>query len=330
MTFVLGTQTIKTGLFAEKQPMATSDMAFVYVNAHGDMIPVKSGQRLSRMEVKSEKLTKMHKIELTPKLFEFQKEFSSSEVVETFMIEVTIQVRVDDPVLILRNGDHNYKQLIDKQLYFEIADLAKKYDINQYQGLKFDIEGLRNDSRFTHSMESIGLKLLDTKATVELSAKSKAHLEKMKQLEKDTAYKNAEIDSSTGTKIKETQSKNQVQNVEMDNLQQLLEMYGPDGARIAYAANDQERMAIIQEIQEKRDKEQRARTETINGYLEKGLSLEEIEKILNMTAQSSVPVNPLITAAPQSQPAAHLEKPHEQKEEDPLLAELNKVLEKGD
>ncbi|MCM3763751.1 hypothetical protein [Neobacillus niacini] len=330
MTFVLGTQEIKSRLFAEKQPMATSDMAFVYTNANGDMIPVKSGQRLSRMEVKSEKLTKMYRVELTPKMFEFQKEFASAEVVETFIINATVQVKVDDPVLIIRNGDHNYKQLIDKQLYFEVADLAKKYDINQYQGLKFDIEGLRNDARFTHSMESIGLKLLDVKATVELSAKSKAHLEKLKQLEKDTAYKHAEIESNKGTKIKESQSKNQVQNVEMDNLQQLLEMYGPDGARIAYASSDQERMVIIQEIQEKRDREQRARQETINGYLKDGLTPEEIEKILKLTSQSSAPVNPLLTSAPQSQPVAHLQQPQEQKEEDPLLAELNKVLEKGE
>ncbi|WP_121663760.1 hypothetical protein [Metabacillus litoralis] len=329
MTFVIGTQEIKSGLFAEKQPMASSDVAFVYTNASGDMIPVKAGQRLSRMEVKSEKLTKMYKIELTPKDFEFRREFASTEVVETFVIEATVQVKVDDPVLVIRNGDHNYKQLIDKHLYFEIENIAKKYDINQYQGLKFDIEGLRNDSRFTHSIESIGLRLLDVKAIVNLSDKSKAHLEKMRQLEKDTAYKQAEIDSNTGTKIKETQSKTRIQHEEMDNLQQLLEMYGPDGARIAYASSDQERMAIIQEIQEKREKEQNVRQELVSRLNSEGRTPEEIEKILKLTFQSSVHVNPLLTSA-QLQSAAQIEQPVEQKEEDPLLAELNKVIEKGE
>jgi hypothetical protein len=328
MNFIMTSNDIKLGLFPEKQPYSNTSVAFVYINALEEMVTIQNGQRLNTAELRAGKFNKMFRIDITPKALDYNNEFSSMESVETFYIKVSITVQVSDPLLIMRNRNLNYTDLIHKQLFFAISDIAKKHSLQQFDRVTFEVEGLRTDTRFIQKLEQIGLRLLDVSANVDLSEKSKKHLERLNNLEKDAQYQKTKADIDHSLKTTGVKLQNNERMVVMDGLAQLTEMYGLDGTRIALATSDAERAQIISEIQEKQQKKQQEQDNKIKTWLKEGYSAQEVETMLKIGRESSHHTfNPTIATA---QSMNHnIEEPKAQTE-DPLLSGLSEIIDSLD
>lgn len=330
MKFVMDQQRIKLGLFVEKQPIAPRDVCFVYRNDRGDMLQIREGERLTRGELKAGKFTSLIKIDMSPKFFTYEDEFQAMDQGDSFEIESTVTVQVDDPVLVLRNGEKNSRLLLEKQLKYEISDLAKKYGIQHYDGLKFDIESLINDVKFNREMENIGFRVIDIKTSVDLSEKSRKHFEELTRIEKEKEYVKKKIEAEEEIESMKDDLDHKKKMRTMDNVGELISMYGPDGYRIATAKTDEERAAIIQELQAKKDKEDREIRNKIERWQDEGMTDEEIEKRLKLEYKyTSSYGNTYIPTLPAKEPE-RIGETAEEKKDTKLLEELDKLVKESE
>ncbi|WP_413306673.1 hypothetical protein AA0X95_06185 [Bacillus sp. 1P10SD] len=326
MNFILGSNDVKGGVFPEKQPFSSSTVAFVYINSLEEMVTIKDGQRLSRSELRYGKFNKVFRIDTTPKTLDYKGEFPSQDPVETFNVQVSLMIQVNDPALVLRNRSQDYSNVIKKQLFYAISDITKKHSISQYNLMSPALEGLSTDIKLAQNLDNIGLKLLDISADVELSAKSKEHLEKLNTLEKEAKYQQKKVQTDIEINSQLSRAKSNATFEEMDRLSELTERYGIYGARLALARNDEERAAIFLEIQEDQKRQQRENTQTVNERLKIGLSIDDIIKLnsLNKPTQTNHTLNP--AAANEQQDYTKIEEPTPQKPDDELLSKLSQII----
>jgi hypothetical protein len=329
MNFILGTDDIKLGLFPEKQPYSSQTIAFVYTNSQELMLTIKDGQQLTTAELKYGKYNKRHRIDTSTKTIDFTKEHPSLELVETFIVQVTLSFRVNNPELILRNRRGDYSKLIKDQLFYAISDITKKYAISNYQRVSYDIEGLKNDINLTQNLDNIGLSVVNINANVELSEKSKADIERKNRLNKDAQYEGEKIRIGAQLTIQETQANSAVQAAKVEGLAAIQQNYGTDGLLITLAESNKEVAQIIKESQERTRKQQEETQRFVKILLDKGLSISEINTMLlqTQTPQQAFALNP--AQALPAQPAnTQIEEPKPMQEDtdEELYAELAKVI----
>lgn len=171
--------------FFEKPPASSLNQAFVYVNAENNFEVVKNGDRLSRSDLRAGKYTKVYIVDMSVQSFQDVSEYPSYDRGRSFLIDLSIDYKVVDPISLVQQGAGEIVTFIKKKLPYWLEEITVDYSIEDAKRVKKHIEDLHEHSSMVTGLKQVGVVVSDINVLVKQSISDQEHDKKFREVDKD-------------------------------------------------------------------------------------------------------------------------------------------------
>jgi hypothetical protein len=102
--------------FFEKPPASSISQAFVYTNEDNNFLVVKNGDRITRSDLRAGKYTKVFIVNMSTLNFQYENEVPSQDRGRQFLVNLSIDYKVVDPISLIQQGAGEIVTYINKKL----------------------------------------------------------------------------------------------------------------------------------------------------------------------------------------------------------------------
>ncbi|APH03539.1 hypothetical protein [Bacillus weihaiensis] len=180
--------------FFEKPPASSMNQAFVYVNAQNNFQVVKNGDRLTRSDLRAGKYTKMYIVNMGTQNFHDENEYPSLDRGRSFLIDVSIDYKVVDPISLVQQDAGEIVTYIKKKLPYWLEEITTDYPISDAKRVKKHIEDLHEHSSMVTGLKQVGIVVADINVLVKQSRSDQEHDRSYWQIDKDGELAEHEIE----------------------------------------------------------------------------------------------------------------------------------------
>ncbi|PMC33735.1 hypothetical protein CJ195_26900 [Bacillus sp. UMB0899] len=171
---LIDVQPVKFSFF-EKPPASSMNQAFVYTNDQNNYQVVKNGDRLSRSDLRAGKYTKVYLVNMATQSFQNEAEYPSLDRGRDFLIDLSIDYKVVDPISLVQQGAGEIVTYIKKKLPYWLEEITADYSISDSKRVKKHIEDLHEHSSMVAGLKQVGIVISDINVLVKQSQRDQEH-----------------------------------------------------------------------------------------------------------------------------------------------------------
>ncbi len=171
---LIDVQPVKFSFF-EKPPASSMNQAFVYTNAQNNYQVVKNGDRLTRSDFRAGKYTKVFIVNMATQSFQDEAEYPSLDRGRDFLIDLSIDYKVVDPISLVQQGAGEIVTYIKKKLPYWLEEITSDYSISDAKRVKKHIEDLHEHSSMVSGLKQVGIVISDINVLVKQSRTDQEH-----------------------------------------------------------------------------------------------------------------------------------------------------------
>lgn len=175
--------------FFEKPPAPSINQAFVYANAENNFEVVKNGDRLSRSDLRAGKYTKVYIVDMSIQSFQDVSEYPSLDRGRSFLIDLSIDYKVVDPISLVQQGAGEIVTFIKKKLPYWLEEITVDYSMEDAKRVKKHIEDLHEHSSMVSGLKQVGIVVSDINVLVKQGIDDQEHDKKFRDVDKDRELK---------------------------------------------------------------------------------------------------------------------------------------------
>ncbi|MGN7939487.1 hypothetical protein [Virgibacillus sp. 6R] len=181
---LIDVQPVKFSFF-EKPPASSMTQAFVYTNENNNFLVVKNGDRISRSDLRAGKYTKMYIVNMSTLNFHFEKEVPSQDRGRQFLIDLSIDYKVVDPISLIQQNAGEIVTYIKKKLPYWLEEITIDYPISESKRVKRHIEDLHEHSSMVAGLKQVGVAITDINVLVKQSTNDQEHDKKFREIDQE-------------------------------------------------------------------------------------------------------------------------------------------------
>lgn len=171
---LIDVQPVKFSFF-EKPPASSINQAFVYTNEQNNFQVVKNGDRLSRSDLRAGKYTKVYIVNMATQSFQNEAEYPSLDRGRDFLIDLSIDYKVVDPISLVQQSAGEIVTFIKKKLPYWLEEITSDYPISDAKRVKKHIEDLHEHSSMVAGLKQVGIVISDINVLVKQSRNDQEH-----------------------------------------------------------------------------------------------------------------------------------------------------------
>ncbi|MGM0877140.1 MAG: hypothetical protein ACQEWV_20950 [Bacillota bacterium] len=181
---LIDVQPVKFSFF-EKPPASSMTQAFVYTNAENNFLVVKNGDRITRSELRAGKYTKVYIVNISTLSFHYEKEVPSQDRGRQFLVDLSIDYKVVDPISLIQQGAGEIVTYIKKKLPYWLEEITCDYPISELKRVKQHIEDLHEHSSMVAGLKQVGVAVTDINVLVKQSEDDQVHDKKFRAIDQE-------------------------------------------------------------------------------------------------------------------------------------------------
>jgi hypothetical protein len=161
--------------FFEKPPASSMSQAFVYTNEESNFLVVKNGDRISRSDLRAGKYTKVYIVNMSTLNFQYENEVPSQDRGRQFLVDLSIDYKVVDPISLIQHGAGEIVTYIKKKIPYWLEEITCDYPISESKRVKQHIEDLHEHSSMVAGLKQVGVAVTDINVLVKQSTNDQEH-----------------------------------------------------------------------------------------------------------------------------------------------------------
>lgn len=161
--------------FFEKPPASSMSQAFVYTNEDNNFLVVKNGDRITRSDLRAGKYTKVYIVNMSTLNFQYENEVPSQDRGRQFLVNLSIDYKVVDPISLIQQGAGEIVTYINKKLPYWLEEITSDYPISDAKRVKQHIEDLHEHSSMVAGLKQVGVAVTDINVLVKQSTHDQEH-----------------------------------------------------------------------------------------------------------------------------------------------------------
>ncbi|MCH6266161.1 hypothetical protein [Neobacillus citreus] len=193
MNFIEDIKDVKFS-FLEKPPASSMSYAFVYVNNDNEHFAVKNGERLTRSELRIGKYKRVYTVNMQQQTFTYNEEVPSATRGRSFSVNLSIDIAVDHPELLVQQNAGEIGQIFNNHLPFWVESEARFYPIEEELSFARHIEEFFQTSRLVKVLREAGIVVRNVRVLTRQGIRDQHHDEAIADLDRNaelSAYQEA-------------------------------------------------------------------------------------------------------------------------------------------
>jgi hypothetical protein len=171
---LIDVQPVKFSFF-DKPPASSMLQALVYSNENNHFLVVKNGDRITRSELRAGKYTRVYTVNMSTLNFRYEKEVPSFDRGRQFLLDLSIDYKVVDPIALIQQDAGEIVTYIQKKLPYWLEEITCDYPISEAKLVKRHIEDLHQHSSMVAGLKQVGVMVTDINVLVKQSEDDQVH-----------------------------------------------------------------------------------------------------------------------------------------------------------
>lgn len=171
--------------FFEKPPASSMTQAFVYTNEDSNFLVVKNGDRISRSDLRAGKYTKVYIVNMSTLNFQYENEVPSQDRGRQFLVDLSIDYKVVDPISLIQQGAGEIVTYIKKKIPYWLEEITCDYPISEAKRVKRHIEDLHEHSSMVAGLKQVGVAVTDINVLVKQSTHDQEHDKEFRKIDQE-------------------------------------------------------------------------------------------------------------------------------------------------
>jgi hypothetical protein len=181
---LIDVQPVKFSFF-EKPPASSMTQAFVYTNEESHFLVVKNGDRITRSDLRAGKYTKVYSVNMTTLNFHYENEVPSQDRGRHFLVDLSIDYKVVDPISLIQQGAGEIVTYIQKKLPYWLEEITSDYPVSEAKRVKRHIEDLHEHSSMVAGLKQVGVAVTDINVLVKQSEDDQEHDKRFRVIDQE-------------------------------------------------------------------------------------------------------------------------------------------------
>lgn len=184
MEIIKSIDQVNASFFGSKELTPYQGEVFVYSNGYGASKTVYPGERITKTEMKAQKLYTKYTISILPYSYHHHDEHPSSELGKKFRINLDFHLKVTNPKATAEKELFNLQAYIDESLPYWIKSVTESYPIYRYLEVEQLIKKLPSESDMEFELQERGVEITSFRSSLTISKEDLEFIKEQERLDR--------------------------------------------------------------------------------------------------------------------------------------------------